>query len=244
MSTTRADLEVGSPGQGCLPRQSKLAQGWSLLLNRLRGLQTEGMESVGELGYRRYVGGYWDQVGRLQFEFLQSRGLQSNHVLLDIACGSLRGGRFFIPYLDPGNYLAVEKEASLVDAGRKHEVPERVWAARNPEILITDAFEFEKLSRKPNFALAQSLFTHLEGADIERCLGKLYPAAAPGCRFFATFFKCRLTRLYLHRSHSFRNFRYTREQMRQFGEHQGWKAHYIGDWNHPKHQKMMLYIKA
>src|SRR5271168_1826262 len=99
MSTTRADLEVGSPGQGCLPRQSKLAQGWSLLLNRLRGLQTEGMESVGELGYRRYVGGYWDQVGRLQFEFLQSRGLQSNHVLLDIACGSLRGGRFFIPYL-------------------------------------------------------------------------------------------------------------------------------------------------
>jgi hypothetical protein len=243
MSETKAELNLDSQAQGYLPEQSQLAHGWTLLLTRLKGPQAEGSGSVEQLGHRRYVGGYWDALGQLQFEFLKSQGLQPNHVLLDVACGSLRGGRFFIPYLDVGNYLAVEKEVALVAAGRQQEVPEQVWAERRPEILITDAFEFEKLSRQPNFALAQSLFSHLDVADIERCLAKLYPVAQSGCRFFATFFECRLTRFYRRHSQSFTNFRYTRAQMRQFGERQGWQASYVGEWNHPKNQKMMLYTK-
>ena len=242
MSTSKAELDLGTQAPGYLPQHSKLMHAWTLLLARLRP-QPEGNESLGELGHRRYVGGYWDLVGQLQFDFLRNQGLRSHHVFLDIACGSLRAGRFFIPYLDPGKYLAVEKEASLVEAGRQYEVPEQVWAERKPEILITDRFEFDKLSRRPDFAIAQSLFSHLGAADIECCLRKLYPVAAPGCLFFATFFECQLTRRYLRGSHSFRNFKYTRDQMRRFGERQGWQSRYIGDWNHPKDQKMMLYVK-
>ncbi len=45
------------------------------------------------------VGGMWDKVGVLQFDFLMKQGLQSHYALLDVGCGSLRGGIHFIKYL-------------------------------------------------------------------------------------------------------------------------------------------------
>ena len=57
-------------------------------------------------GHRDYVGAHWEELGSLQFRFMVDQGLLPHHVLVDIACGSLRGGVHFIPYLDPGNYLA------------------------------------------------------------------------------------------------------------------------------------------
>ena len=50
------------------------------------------------------VGGMWDEIGRLQFEFLRARGLKADHWLLDIGCGCLRGGIHAIKYLKTGNY--------------------------------------------------------------------------------------------------------------------------------------------
>jgi hypothetical protein len=216
---------------------------WQRIASRLWQTRPEGTEGVEVLGYKQYVGGLWDEVGKLQFEFMKTQGLRPHHVLVDIACGSLRGGRFFIPYLEPGHYLGVEKEPALIEAGRRNELAEEVWFARKPEILISADFEFEKLLRRPHFALAQSLFSHLEVVDIKRCLQKLYVVAEPGCRFYATFFESRLPQIHLKKSHSHRNFKYSRLQMQRFGESQGWQAHYIGDWNHPRAQKMMLYIK-
>ncbi len=43
----------------------------------------------------RAVGGMWEEIGRLQFVFLVEKGLQPHHEMLDIGCGTLRGGRHF-----------------------------------------------------------------------------------------------------------------------------------------------------
>jgi len=58
-------------------------------------------------GYKKFVGSIemYDSIGRSQFDLLLSLGLRPNHYLLDIGCGCLRGGRFYIPYLDPGHYF-------------------------------------------------------------------------------------------------------------------------------------------
>jgi hypothetical protein len=243
MNLNEEQRAMGSPAKAQSAVDSMFTRDGNRLASMFRRLKPEGTKGVEVLGYKRYVGGLWDEVGQLQFEFMKNHGLQPQDVLLDIACGSLRGGRFFIPFLDPGHYLGVEKEPSLVEAGRQNEVAAEIWITRQPEILISGDFEFEKLPRRPNFALAQSLFSHLEPVDIERCLGKLYAVAEPGCRFFATFFESHLPRFHRKKSHSHRNFKYTIAQMRRFGESQGWQAQYIGDWNHPRRQKMMLYIK-
>src|ERR1700680_1744351 len=95
----------------------------------------DGRVGVAAMGHRAYVGGRWEELGRLQFEFMVSRGLRPEHVLLDIACGALRGGVHFIGYLDSGNYLGLEKEKTLIRRGLAKELPRDMRREKNPELI-------------------------------------------------------------------------------------------------------------
>lgn len=203
----------------------------------------EGPEGIALFGHRDYVGGMWDEIGRLQFDFLVAQGLLPHHVLLDIACGSLRAGVHLIPYLDPGNYLGVEKEPELVRAGLEQELTREVREEKRQEILVTDSFEFDRLTRRPDFAIAQSLFTHLTPEMIRLCLGRLAAVAPPHLRFFATFFEAGWWRPPRNpeRSHTHTLFEYRRRDMRALGRETGWSMDYIGEWEHPRGQRMVEY---
>jgi hypothetical protein len=73
-----------------------------------------------ELNPHLAVGGMWEEIGKLQLDFLVNQGLRPTHKFLDIGCGTLRGGRHFIRYLDAGNY-----------AGRGNSVLDIVSILRN-----------------------------------------------------------------------------------------------------------------
>jgi hypothetical protein len=193
------------------------------------------------LGHREYVGGLWDEIGQLQFDFMVSRGLRPEHVFLDIACGSLRLGIRLIPYLDRGNYLGIEKEERLVKMGIAKELDPALHASKTPELLISSKFEFEKFRKKPDFALAQSLFTHLREEDIGLCLRKLRQFVNPGARLFATYFVGGEPRS-PGESNACHMFIYTREQAEGFGRAHGWKPNYIGGWEHPRNQMIVEYL--
>lgn len=64
-----------------------------------------------ELDPKAAIGGMWEEIGQLQIDFLKSEGLLPAHRLLDIGCGTLRGGRHFIGYLDAGRYTGTELSA-------------------------------------------------------------------------------------------------------------------------------------
>jgi hypothetical protein len=193
------------------------------------------------LGHREYVGGLWDEIGKLQFDFMIGQGLRPDHVFLDVACGSLRAGVRLIPYLDHGNYLGLEKEAWLVKAGIAKELGRELYASKAPELVISSSFEFEKFSKRPDFALAQSLFTHLREEDIAVCLSKLRRSVNPGARFFATYFFGADSRS-PGESHACHKFVYTRKQAERLGEANKWKPNYVGGWNHPRGQMMIEYV--
>jgi hypothetical protein len=61
-------------------------------------LKPEGEEGIRQGGHREYVGGFWDEIGKLQFDFMVQQGLKPSDCFLDIACGALRGGVHFSPY--------------------------------------------------------------------------------------------------------------------------------------------------
>lgn len=211
------------------------------LRRRLLGTRIpEGNLGIKILGHRRYVGGRWDEMGRLQLDFMVRAGLQPSHVFLDVGCGSLRAGRHFIRYLDRGCYLGVEKEAGLVRAGLEKEVGVELVASREPEIAVMEAFEFERLSKVPDLSLANSLFSHLTEEDIRRCLKQLAKFVHPGHVFFATFFEGESDRNPSH-SHDHGHFRYTRDELAAMGRASGWHSRYVGDWGHPRHQVMMRF---
>ena len=201
-----------------------------------------GPNGINQVGHREYVGGEWKEIGRLQFDFLVKQGLKPCHCFLDIGCGALRGGVHFIRFLDRGNYLGIDKEAMLIDAGIYKELGRELHAEKAPELLVSNNFEFRRFSKVPSFGLAQSLFTHLTGDDIDFCLRQLRQFVGEGFRFYATFFKSNSTSKNPKLSHDHMNCRYTRQQMLLFGEGCGWQSNYLGDWCHPRNQMMMEYV--
>jgi hypothetical protein len=209
------------------------------------------VESVGEDagsvivdgdGHRDYVGGLWEALGTLQFKFMVDQGLEPRHVLLDVACGALRAGVRFIPYLEPGNYLGIEMHQKLIDAGVEIELGKKLYALKKPELVVSDQFEFDSFSRLPDFAIAQSLFSHLTAEDISRCLRNLRAVAKPSTKFYASFFETARPQKNVDRSEPRGKFLYTRDQMSELGAKGGWKSRYIGDWNHPRDQQMFEYF--
>jgi len=221
------------------------------LMKHIRGgarRKPQGVEGVQKLGHRNYVGGSWEMMGEKQFNFMKQQGLQPHHVFLDVACGAFRGGVHFIRYLDCDNYLGIEKEKALIEAGIEREVGKEFYHGRIPEVVLSSEFEFSKFSKKPDYALAQSLFSHLNAHDIQLCMKRLREFVGTSCRFYATFNEVKLIRRMLipnpRESHPHSFFGYTRRDMIGFGTEHGWKPRYIGDWGHPRKQKMMEYVAA
>lgn len=200
-----------------------------------------GAEGIRQVGHRQYVGGMWDEIGKLQFDYLISEGLRPADPLLDIACGSLRAGRWLIPYLNTGNYLGIDKEAALIEAGQEHEVPARLLHTKKPEFVVSDRFEFQLFSKRPHVAIAQSLFTHLPPDPINECFVRLRSAIVPFGAFYATFFVSERESTNPSESHDHRNFYYTRDEIRAFGERNGWCCASIAEWGHPRGQQIAKY---
>jgi SAM-dependent methyltransferase len=218
-----------------------LRQWWASSQDPLAGLDPQGAEGVALRGHRGYVGGLWEEMGELQFQFLLSRGLQPEHYLLDIACGSLRLGVKAIPYLQVGHYLGVEKESTLIEAGLQQELSAELVRTKCPQIVQSDSFAFDQLGQQVDMALAQSLFTHLPPVWIEQCLRNLRPWLQADGTFYATFFEVEQPRRNPDVPHDHGYFAYTKAEMASFGSAHGYSSHYIGDWSHPRGQVMMAY---
>lgn len=201
-------------------------------------------DSRPSVGHRDFVGGLWGELGDLQFRFMIEHGLRPHHVLLDIGCGSLRGGVRFIPYLDRGHYLGIDTERTLVDLGIENELGRTLYEVKRPEFVVSQNFEFSRFSRRPHFALAHAVFIHLTDDLLEFCFANLRRTCDAGTKFYATYFEGRRPIKTMLRDHPHVIFTRTREQMMQLGKASGWSSRYVGDWRHPRGQVMVEYLAS
>ncbi len=138
--------------------------------------------------HREAIGGLWDELGRLQLDFLIKQGMQPQHYLLDIGCGALRLGVKALDYLESGHYFGADISNELMEAGYQQELS-ATQRQRLPRANLhaTADFDFSFLSgTKIDYAIAQSVFTHLPFNHIRRCLAQLAPHLSPGATFYAT----------------------------------------------------------
>lgn len=141
--------------------------------------------------HRETIGGLWDDLGRLQLDFLIAQGLRPEHTLLDVGCGCLRGGVRFAEYLEAGRYAGADSNISLLDAGYDLELRSAglQHKVRPTDLLHSETFEFQRLGRTFDFAIAQSVFTHLDLNLVRLCLANISRVLKPGARFYATYFE-------------------------------------------------------
>lgn len=204
-------------------------------------------DRIEEFGHRSFVGGdgkYWDEISRLQYDLLIANGLLPHHVILDIACGSLRAGKEFIRYLNKGNYLGLDKEIDLIILGVACELGVEEFKNKRPKFVVSDKFDFSGFPVKPDFAIAQSLFTHLTLNDISLCLARLREFAGREVRLFATFFAVNEPVENPKVSDAIECFFYTVDEMKETAERSGWKTSYVGDWGHPRGQHLLRFNVA
>jgi len=145
--------------------------------------------SPGDRHYRAFVShpDNYDIVAALQFNLLTSLGLREHHYLLDIGCGSLRGGRLFIPYLLSGHYFGIEPEQWLIEEGIKHELGESILAVKQPSFAHDRSFNLEVFGRTFDFLLAQSIFSHASASQIRTCVASAKKVMKPNAIFVANF---------------------------------------------------------
>ena len=206
--------------------------------------------------HREEVGGMWEKIGNLQFDFLKKMGLKPEHYFLDVGCGSLRGGVHFINYLEPSHYFGIDKNKELLDAGKNIELKKEELETKKPTLIQMDNFAFDSLNQKFDYALAQSVFTHLPMNNIIRCVMNIGKVLVNDGKFFATFFenkegKFNLEPIMHHQigepdaatyfdqdpyHYDFETFEYICKGTYLIPT-------YIGNWNHPRDQKMIIFTK-
>ncbi|MBK6466107.1 MAG: class I SAM-dependent methyltransferase [Rhodobacter sp.] len=200
--------------------------------------------------HRAEIGGMWEEIGALQLEFLKAQGLKPDHHLLDIGCGSLRLGCKVAPYLNPGNYWGTDRSRDLIDAGYDREIVPAGLGQRLPRTnLVTDGiFDFPGAPDTIDYAMAQSVFTHLPLNHLRLCLANLARRLVTPCRFY-----------FLRSSRqtaagrcgpclqkdgittwSYKDpFHYDLADIRHAARDLPWALRLVGDWAHPRNQMMV-----
>ena len=201
--------------------------------------------------HRGVIGGLWEEIGQLQFSYIKAQGLKPNHRLLDIGCGSFRGGTHFVPYLDADRYFGFDINRSLIDAGIAHEVSDLDRENKiNPDNFYAgDNFEFPSHWKDIDFALSVSLFTHLKMNTIRQCLVNAHPLLKPGSHYHSTVFTVPDTDLHnpVEQSpgiitYAYKDpYHYTREDINYLACTSGYHLRSIDDFGHPRAQKMAIF---
>jgi SAM-dependent methyltransferase len=213
-------------------------------------------KEVNRRRHRSLIGGLWDEIGLLQFDFIVSRGLRPHHTLVDIGCGCLRGGVHFVNYLDAGKYVGTDLQQSLLDVGYDVELKALRLQHKLPRENLICESDFSIGGRVDTFdyAIAQSVFTHIPLSHIYRCLERVAPAMKPNGLFYATFFERPADhnhgRSYTHdragvTTHSDRDpFHFSFAEMEALVVGLPWECRLVGDWNHPRGQRMLEFKRV
>jgi SAM-dependent methyltransferase len=212
-------------------------------------------ERVSQGEHRELIGGLWDEVGSLQFEFLRANGLCPETRLLDIGCGSLRLGVRAVDYLKAGNYWGTDINESLLRAGYEKEIMPSGLAHKLPRdhLVVDGEFTFATLPRNFDFAIAQSVFTHLPLNYMRLCLDSLAAHIDGPCTFFLTVFIApddMVSRPVSHHPGGVVTFPHrdpyhcTQADLHHIARGGHWSVEFMGDWNHPRDQKMVVFRKT
>ncbi len=194
------------------------------------------------MDHRLHIGGAWDEIGKLQFDFMVCRGLEPYHKLLDYGCGSGRGAVHFVPYLDAGSYLGIDKDAAMLKAAYD-EVSS--YTDKNP--LFITAEQLSDRSRVFDFAICQSVFTHCNPFVISTIISDIDSLLKDDGIIYATWFEGDGPGPITHQPGG--RITYSGSdpyhQTRDFWDRQLWAASFQvthieqKEWPHPRGQRMM-----
>lgn len=111
----------------------------------------------------------WEVQGKFQIEFLKQMGLKSTDKLLDIGCGTMRGGRYIVEYLDISNYYGIDTREHIISEGFK-ELEEENLKHKEANLICFNTFErLGNFSFKFDVIWSFATLIHMEDNILNDC---------------------------------------------------------------------------
>ncbi len=111
----------------------------------------------------------WRMQRAFQIDFLQRMGLSPDHRLLDLGCGTLRGGLPLIGYLATARYTGIDVRPDVIEEARR-ELSEAGLVQRHPRIECVDSLAGLDLGAAYDYVWAFSVLVHLEDGELDDAL--------------------------------------------------------------------------
>jgi SAM-dependent methyltransferase len=169
------------------------------------------------------------EFGQMQFSYLVRHGLVPTSRMLEIGCGNLRAGRFFIGYLDPGNYCGIDISPDVLFSAQQ-VLAEDQLQDKVPRLAVTKDLTFAFLPAQYfDVVNANSVFTHCPIEIIEECFAHVGRVMAPGAFFDFTFYNSHDTDYQVYHE----DFYYRTETLVKLAAKHGLTARLMDDWLDP-----------
>jgi len=190
-----------------------------------------------------------DDAGALLI-LLRLMEAQKCELLAITHCTSNPYGAMAINAID--RYYGHDLHPELIESGLAAELAPLGIKVPREHFQSNADFDFSGFSVRFDFALAQSLFSHLPFNDIRLCLERLAPRMRPGGRFYATFFALPADQPL---AQAFQQaggpktlphqdpYHYYPRDMEYACHGLPWSCAYLGDVGHPRGQHALLFVK-
>jgi|ERR1017187_9418825 SAM-dependent methyltransferase len=126
----------------------------------------------------------WKIKRDFQINYLKSVGLMPNHFLVDIGCGTLRGGIPLIDYLEKGHYYGIEFRDFVLEEGKK-ELKENNLELKAPVLLVSKDLGTLEMNTKFEYIWAFSVMIHMKDEIAEACLSMVSKHLANNGSYYA-----------------------------------------------------------
>lgn len=179
---------------------------------------------------------HWLRVGQMQFDYLLGHGLRPGMRMLEIGCGDLRAGRFFIDYLGTGDYYGVDISPEILFAAQNAIVSYWLEAKLPHMTLVRDLMLDFLPSDYFSVVNAHSVFSHCSAELIDECLAGVRRIMAPDGFFDLTF-----DRVVVGERHVLReDYYYRTETLAALADRHGLDATFMDDWEKLPHRQSKL----
>ena len=145
-----------------------------------------------ELSEKTFIGGPVDKfsiVGRLYLITLLKLGITPDSKILDVGSGALRGGYWLIHFLKPGGYFGIEPNTRMLESGLQTLFDEEILKYKKPRFDNNSEFDFSVFSKKFDYVVARSIWTHCSKDQIEIMLDQFIKYTGAGGVFLTSYIR-------------------------------------------------------
>ena len=108
----------------------------------------------------------WKMKRQFQLQFLTSVGLEPSHRLLEIGCGTLRGGIPIIDYLEKRHYWGIESRENVLEEAKK-EIKDSNLEGKEPFLILPEGMTSQSAALQFDVIWAFSVLIHMVDQIIE-----------------------------------------------------------------------------